>query len=362
MLGSFQEELVKIETEYHARTPDFLQERIAEHGSKFVIFGAGAVGYSVAATVSGLQERLVAFCDNFKTGYNEQFKIPIISPKQLLADYSKAQIIVAVNYLHSDSIYTQVINMGFQPKNVFRLYSGYEIYDLKWLKSHYNGYEWAYRFFQDDLSRQIVLDRLRNYLYPFEMKCSPPEDQYFEKDVIQFTDHEVFVDGGFYTGDTALEFIKRMNGCYDAIYGFEPEERNYKKAKANLIQHQHVYIVNQGLWDKDERLRFLSGGSSSKVDCNGTDSISLTSLDYFFADKKKLPTFIKMDIEGAEKKALLGAEHIIRTVHPKLAICVYHKPEDIYELPQLIRGFYDGYRFALRHYSKGVVETVLYAV
>lgn len=69
-----------------------------------------------------------------------------------------------------------------------------------------------------------------------------------------------------------------------------------------------------------------------------------------------------MDIEGAELKALEGAENLIRNAHPKLAICVYHKNEDIDQIPRLLLEYYPEYRFYLRHYSVTKAETVLYAI
>ena len=69
-----------------------------------------------------------------------------------------------------------------------------------------------------------------------------------------------------------------------------------------------------------------------------------------------------MDIEGAEYKALLGAEKTIKKYKPKLAICIYHKPEDVWEIPWLIHQFNPNYKFYLRHYSLTSPETVLYAI
>jgi hypothetical protein len=71
--------------------------------------------------------------------------------------------------------------------------------------------------------------------------------------------------------------------------------------------------------------------------------------------------FIKMDIEGSELAALMGAEQSIRRFRPKLAICVYHRLRDFWEIPQWIDGLGLGYRFHLRHFTIHLEETVLFA-
>ena len=77
---------------------------------------------------------------------------------------------------------------------------------------------------------------------------------------------------------------------------------------------------------------------------------------------KEEVTFIKMDIEGAELKALKGAKNIILRDKPKLAISIYHKPEDIVEIPLFIKELVPEYKLYIRHYSNDSIETVLYAV
>lgn len=76
----------------------------------------------------------------------------------------------------------------------------------------------------------------------------------------------------------------------------------------------------------------------------------------------ELPTFIKFDIEGAENEALIGSTDIIRRRKPKLAICAYHKIDDIYKLPRTIIGIRNDYKFALRQHVYGRSEMVLYAI
>ena len=87
--------------------------------------------------------------------------------------------------------------------------------------------------------------------------------------------------------------------------------------------------------------------------------MQLTAIDNVVKDERV--TFIKMDIEGAELKSLMGARNTIIKNHPRLAICAYHKPEDLYELPGYILSLVPEYKFLLRHYCTSQYETVLYA-
>ena len=79
------------------------------------------------------------------------------------------------------------------------------------------------------------------------------------------------------------------------------------------------------------------------------------------ASERASVTFIKMDVEGAELKALYGAEKIIKANRPKLAICLYHKPEDIIEIPEYIINLGLDYSLYIRHQSFCTGETILYA-
>ena len=73
-------------------------------------------------------------------------------------------------------------------------------------------------------------------------------------------------------------------------------------------------------------------------------------------------TFIKMDIEGSELSALKGGGGTIRKYRPKLAICTYHKPEDMWEIPEYVLSLHEDYRLYFRHYNYSRTETVMYAL
>ena len=88
------------------------------------------------------------------------------------------------------------------------------------------------------------------------------------------------------------------------------------------------------------------------------ESVECVPLDTVVSEKV---TFIKMDIEGSEMRALSGARHLITTCKPKLAICIYHKLDDLWKIPLYIHSLVPEYKFYVRHHSILYVDTVLYA-
>lgn len=115
-----------------------------------------------------------------------------------------------------------------------------------------------------------------------------------------------------------------------------------------------------GLWKEKDKLHFNSMDDGSRIQNEGDLIIQTISLDEFFEEIEP-PTFIKMDIEGAELMALRGGASILRRYHPKLAISVYHKTEDIFKIPEYLLSLYPDYKFDFRHYTGIYGDTVLYA-
>ena len=124
---------------------------------------------------------------------------------------------------------------------------------------------------------------------------------------------------------------------------------------------EKVKLFNYGLWNEHTTCRYSSNGTSSALDhnSNGDMVAECVALDEVLGDERV--TYIKMDIEGAELNALWGAE-CIKSNRPNLAICVYHKPEDIYELTKLLHEWLPDHKLFLRHHSRNFTETVLYVI
>ncbi len=188
------------------------------------------------------------------------------------------------------------------------------------------------------------------------------KNQYFPEGIIELSDSEVFVDGGAYTGDTLLTFLRKTDNKYTRCYAFEPEPANVAKlnALAGRQRFRDVRIIGKGLWSKAGVLRFTAaeGTTGSAIAETGGSSVEVDTIDSLAPDA----TYIKMDVEGAELEALKGAAGTIRRNRPKLAVCLYHKPGDLFEIPLFIKSLVPEYRFYLRQHQPVSCELVLYAV
>ena len=132
-----------------------------------------------------------------------------------------------------------------------------------------------------------------------------------------------------------------------------------------MLYLKNLSIVKGAVWDKNEKIYFCEGGgSSSHVTLNGANMHSVQGIRIDSTPACKDCTFIKMDIEGSEKMALLGAKNHIINEHPKLAISVYHNNEDIWEIGKLIYEMDNSYQFFMRYYGGSIYpsEYVLYAI
>jgi FkbM family methyltransferase len=181
---------------------------------------------------------------------------------------------------------------------------------------------------------------------------------------------EAFVDAGAYNGDTLLEFIERSDRRFDSIFAFELDKGNFHEMETTVSKlaaeiREKITLFNLGLLDEEKDVDYEAGGSgkqSTFINMIGPASNSAKTVRLSDMLKNNKVTFIKMDIEGSELKALYGAEEIIKKQKPKLAICVYHKPEHLWEIPLYLKRIVPEYKIYLRHHTPLEYETVCYAV
>lgn len=172
------------------------------------------------------------------------------------------------------------------------------------------------------------------------------------------------MDAGCFDGATTRQFFKWCQGK-GYSYCLEPDASNISLIKTNLGNSRDFQIIEKALWSETTELSInVRGNCATSVTENngenGQQRIGAVALDDILLDKNV--TIIKMDIEGAEVAALHGAMRIISEQKPRLAISIYHKLDDIWEIPQTILSYHPEYKLYLRHYSFSDYDTVLYAI
>lgn len=239
------------------------------------------------------------------------------------------------------------------------------------LKRNFKDWIWLYQRLEDSWSKEILCNILLNWEtmdWKYLNECLKERRycQYFDRDIIQFSENEVFVDLGAYTGDTLDDFLKESLGKFKKVYCYEcdPHNASLLEQKVCQLEDERIYVrkcavgAEKGMVSISENDNARSG-THLLFEAEGT--VEMVSLD---EDIKEEVTFIKSDIEGAEYDAIIGAENLIRKNHPKLAISVYHGNKDLLRLPELIYTIDSGYKFYLRYYGGNLYpnEIVLYAI
>lgn len=190
-------------------------------------------------------------------------------------------------------------------------------------------------------------------------------DDYLEEDIIHFGKQEIVADLGGYIGDTLYEFASyfaKNNIAYE-YHLFEPSKRNYATA-IELFDADNVHFYNLCIGNENKLVSLgCESGSVTTIDIDdsGVDKIEMVKLDDILTDV----TYIKMDIEGSEQIALEGMRDLIEKCHPKLAVCIYHKYDDILKLVNYVKSLTEGgmYKYYIRAQRDSVVtEMVLYAI
>ena len=228
--------------------------------------------------------------------------------------------------------------------------------------NHAGDLDWVFSLMSDETSRntlrKLIRFRFSNDLDALEGFTYREEMQYFEPFIDYSSEKAVFVDVGGYDGFTSKEFIKHVPN-YQAVHILEPEIRNSEVCREALNGFENITVHPYGAGSQASKFRFSSSGSASAISEEGDVEIEVRRIDDLVGDT---PTFIKMDIEGAELGALEGARDIITQNGPTLAICVYHRPSDFWEIPRKVLSMYSGYDVYLRHYTESIYETVMFFV
>jgi FkbM family methyltransferase len=185
-------------------------------------------------------------------------------------------------------------------------------------------------------------------------------------DIFLLSAQEVFIDCGAFDGDTLASFLRHQGSAFAKYIALEPDPlsfqslQNYVSTLAADVKDK-VTLLPVGVGARKETVRFDGAGTlGSAVSASGTIEVECQPLDEILSDC--FPSYIKMDIEGVEIDALVGASKIISQHTPILAVCVYHQQNHLWQVPLLVQSLYPDYRLFLRPHEEDGWQLVCYAV
>jgi len=339
-------------------------------------------------------ECIHGYCDSFTKESNSFLGKPLLSPKDAAVKFPKSTFIIAsmyyediIKFISEDEELKKIKDNCFISENFFNDYN--LLYN--WLMCFYNrdcnskDYSiptnfWAFfdyyfmleekgelqtiirntlSLLEDNDSICVLKNRLFFFLtgdisYLRKIPITSFSNEYFNT-CFSLTTDESFFDCGAYDGDTIKAFIHFCNNGFTSITAFEPNLEFYNKARDFIYKRglsSRVMLVNAGTGYKTKPLNQIAEENN---DSENTD-FKIIALDNYI-DRR--PSIIKMDIEGYELDTLKGAVKILSQYHPKLAICLYHLPQDLFEIPLFLSKF--SYKIQIRQHLGMMYDTVLYA-
>jgi FkbM family methyltransferase len=234
--------------------------------------------------------------------------------------------------------------------------------------------ELGYQLLSDERSRLEFRAQIR-WRCLLDFSCLPPHndprEMYFPPDLFRLSPEEVFVDCGAFDGDSLRAFLSVANGQFNRIYAWEADAANAVRLRQCVLDlpsgiSARIIVMPHAVGRQDGVIGFSADGTEgSKIGTSagnaGTSGdVVCRSIDSACASVG--PSLIKMDIEGAEPEALLGATRTMARDRPVMAICAYHRCEHLWSIPQLLKAANPDYEIFLRRYAEDCWETVYYAV
>lgn len=229
------------------------------------------------------------------------------------------------------------------------LYAGSEEVTNAWLEKYAGRLQNVYNKLADEQSRKVFANVLNYKLggrpeYLWQCETDRTEDL---MQLFTFGKEESYLDLGAYDGDTVREFLQLTGGSYKKITAVEADRRNYRKLCAKTEGLKNVQLVEAAVWNEDTELDFSdSGGRQSTLINAHKRKVRALKMDNLL--QNEAVTYIKMDVEGAEKQALSGLKQHIRSDRPKMFIAAYHYDNDFFELPELLWQLCSEYKIYLR--------------
>ena len=339
-----------------------------------IVFGAAVLGKKV---ISGLQTMGIdvkVVLDNDPSKHGASYMgVKISKP----ADFVNTDlpVVIASKFVYDIDQQLQALNIRIRIPHYVLSILHPEVFPnelhqnaIALIEAEWPRVQEAYGVLSDELSRKAFfqLIHFRHTLQPADLP-HPVDDQYFIDTFWQPCDRETFVDVGAYCGDTLQEYLTRCKGAFRKYLAIEPDKVNYRQL-LSIIPTDYAHKIDTwnlaaGVREGKHAFHAVGGLDSRFVAVDSTadaEILNTVALDDLLRDEDACT--IKMDVEGWEPQVLAGAFEIIRERQPRLAVCVYHRPDHLWSLLLQITQINKNYRFFLRHHEAEIYGSVLYCI
>ncbi len=233
------------------------------------------------------------------------------------------------------------------------LYGG-GIFDAVYLEEHREDLEYVYSLLADDMSRKLFEDAIRFRItgdVKFLSLCESMEDSM--RSIPGFADVEFALDGGAFKGDSATDMLSALPNIKHII-ACEPDPKTFKKLELftqSDIARGIVLPVETALNDTVGFTESVTSGSrgsgiTGKNRRAKVSEVRLDTIDNIIGESRI--DYIKLDVEGFEKEAIIGASDTLERESPILSVSVYHRTDDIWYIPRLVREKLGEYKLYVR--------------
>lgn len=345
------------------------------------LLGAGNTGKYIATQNNGVDfPKIIGFIDDTpgKAGTKVE-NIPVFTREVALDTYG-ANVPVVVCIFKAgfffNNIKESVISSGFA--NVLslpdyiratnHLIPFYYFSKTSVLKQHQQEIASLYESLADEKSRVVLKRWLHFRLYHDYNNMDHYDPDIYFPDFLpgQSQEHFCMADCGAYDGDSIARLLEWRTSSPTHAIAFEPDKSNISRLKTRLRANckngtLKLKLIAAAVGEKSGFVNFMeTNDESAHVVSEGGRRVPVLSVEEGCNDM--IPDYVKYDVEGYEKQALEGTKNLISGHAPALAISIYHRPEDLWELPETILTWAPKYKLYLRSHAEEGMDTVLYAI